>query len=371
MIVGLITIYQVPNYGSVLQAYATQFLFEGLGTECRIINYKYPNEWHWNQGGGRPHNWRNLIRRYIPSKRTRIFNQFRKNYFNFTELYCDLDELKASDWSGYDRFVVGSDQVWNSRFVLGDSAFMLSFIPDDKPRFSLASSFAMDTLPERYRKKYYAELSKFTALSVRESSGVNIIKNELGINKAVETILDPTLLLSKDVWFKAVRRSSFKKKRPYIVLYMLTYAFEPRPYIYNVIRHFQKKMDCDILALEGYTNLQNSNLRMIDVSKSTIEEFIDIFANADLVITSSFHGTAFALNFGIPLVSIIPNDFADNRQKSLLSKMGCEQCAVVIGTALDQINPQYDIKEEQHRLDQLRENCILWINNNIIKQTKN
>ena len=44
--VALITIYHVPNYGSVLQAFATQCLIEKLGFDCTILNYKYPNEWH-------------------------------------------------------------------------------------------------------------------------------------------------------------------------------------------------------------------------------------------------------------------------------------------------------------------------------------
>ena len=84
MKIGLVTIYQVPNYGSVLQAYATQFLLEHFGAECKIIKYKYPNEWHWNHGARKPQGLRAFIRKLIPSKKTKVLQQFRNEYFHFT-----------------------------------------------------------------------------------------------------------------------------------------------------------------------------------------------------------------------------------------------------------------------------------------------
>lgn len=248
MRIGLITIYQVPNFGSVLQTYATQILLEELGIECKIINYRYPNEWHWSQGLPKPRGWKSLLRRIIPSKRTLAFKEFRNKYFNFTTLFNNLEELKAADWSSYNAFVVGSDQVWNVRYLFGDSVFMLSFAPDDKPRYSLASSFALKHLPDVHKDKYKKELSKFSSISVRESNGINIINDDLFIDKPVKVLLDPTLWLSRDTWLKIVPRSSFKKKRPYIVFYMMTYAFEPRPYIFEVVKHFQKQIGCDVLT---------------------------------------------------------------------------------------------------------------------------
>lgn len=365
MKIGLVTIYQVPNYGSVLQAYATQFLLERLGAECHIINYKYPNEWHWQHGARKPHGLRAFIRKFIPSKKAMVLQRFREKYYRFTSTFHNLDALKNANWDNYDAFVVGSDQVWNARYVLGDSVFMLSFVPSNKPRYSIASSFALKSLPEQYREKYFKELVQFTALSVREQNGVGIINDELNIKKEVNVILDPTLLLSKDDWMKTIPRSTFKKERPYILFYMWTYAFEPRPYIFDVLRFFSEKLDYEIIALEGYTSYKNCGLQMQNRCSSSIEEFIDIFANADMVITSSFHGTAFALNFGIPLVSIVPDGEADDRQTTLLYSMDCKQSATKIGTNLADINPYYNVMDVQDRLEQHRNNDIDWIKKSI------
>lgn len=368
MRIGLLTIYHVPNYGSVLQAYASQAIFEKMGAACDIINYKYPNEWHWKHGAIKPRGLRAWVRRFVPSKKTLILSRFRHHYFHFTQRFNNLDEMRAADWSRYCAFVVGSDQVWNTRFVLGDSAFILSFAPKSKPKYSLASSFAMKSLPEQYREKYKRELLTFSALSVREKNGVAIINQELRINKPVEVLLDPTLLLSREEWLEAIPRSNFQKKRPYILFYMWDYAFDPKPYIFEVTKYFRQHTGYDIIALEGWKKPEQAyGLIMENRCTSSIPEFVDLFANADLVITSSFHGTAFALNFGVPLISILPDSMDDERQLSLLDSLDCSCCGVKIGTPLPEINPVYNVDDEQGLLDSIRRNNIMWINNNIIQ----
>ena len=367
--VGLITIYHVPNFGSVLQTYATQVVLENMGLDCSVINYKYPNEWHHSLGRPRP-TLKTRIGHIFGIKpahrKDNKLTQFKKENFKFTQLYKSLDELKNADWSKYDLFVVGSDQVWKSQFTLGDSAFMLSFIPDDKYRISIASSFATKSIPEKFREKYRKYLSKFNAISVREKNGIDIINNELQLNCTPQVVLDPTLLLSREEWMKIIPRSKFTKKKKYILLYMLTYAFEPRPYIYNVIKSLQSKEDYDVIALEGYTAPgQADGIRMIDKTDSSISEFMDIFANADVVVTSSFHGTAFAVNFGIPLISIVPNGNNDDRQSTLLKSVGLENCIANSDVNIDSIVPVYDTDKTRCRLEALRQESKQWIRNNI------
>lgn len=367
--VGLITIYHVPNYGSVLQTYATQILLEELGLDCNIINYKYPNEYHHSLG--RP-------RRSLKSKIGGLFGltpshrkanklkKFKKEHFKFTKLYSHLNELKHENWDNYDMFVVGSDQVWKSKYTLGDTAFLLSFVPEGKKRISIASSFATSSIPENYRETYKRELEKFSAISVRESNGIDIINKELSLACTPKVVLDPTLLLSKEKWMEIVPRSGFIKKKKYILLYMLTYAFEPRPYIFEVLKHLQEQDDYDIIALEGYTPKENANgVEMINKTDSSIPEFIDLFANADIVVTSSFHGTAFAVNFGIPLISIVPGDKGDDRQSTFLKNVGLDCCIATTETPISSIECFYEKKKSEEQLTGLRNESIEWIIKNL------
>lgn len=144
---------------------------------------------------------------------------------------------------------------------------------------------------------------------------------------------------------------------------MWTYAFEPRPYIYEVTKHFQKKLGCKVIALEGCYSTCPTDLKMENRVDSAIPEFLSLFANAELVITSSFHGTAFSLNYGRPLISIVPEN-GDDRQSSLTNNLDVSQCAVKVGAPINLINPYYDNKEEQRKLELIREDSLLWISKN-------
>lgn len=367
--IGLTTIYSVPNYGSVLQAFASQEILKKIGYDCYIIDYKYPNEWHYKHGTPKA----KLISKIALSlglkrhhRKSLKLNAFKKKYFNFTSLYKNLNELENSDWRSYDLIIVGSDQVWNPKFVKGDTAFMLSYLPNSIKRISLASSFACSFLPEKYITTYKKYLSRFDYLSVREENGVNILHNELNINKDIKILLDPTLLLSKEDWTSLVPRSKFKKKKPYILFYMLDYAFDPKPYIFNVIQYFAKSLNYEIIILEGYIpKYLHEKFNVITKNDASVEEYIDLFQYANLVITSSFHGTAFAVNFGIPLISIIPQDKGDDRQSTLLKSIGLEQCIIKKGTEFETIHPFYDANIEQQKLNDKRQDSLNWLTRTI------
>lgn len=369
MRIGLITIYHVPNYGSVLQTYATQELLKSLGHEVSVIQYNYFNKRYYRELGRRPL-WREklypLKSLLLPKCKAAVLDRFRKEYLNFTKAFNCVEDMYKNDWSEYDAFVVGSDQVWNTNFLLGDPCFLLSFVPQEKKRFALSSSFATKYIVEKYADIFRNELEKFSAISVREYNGVNIIHEQLGLTKDVEITLDPTLLLNKTQWLDLFPPHNIKRSKPYILYYMWAYAFEPRPYIYHVVKYFQDKMKCDVIALEGIRDSMDcKEIHFIDADNSTIPEFIDLFANANLVITSSFHGTAFALNFGVPLVSVVPDNQYDDRQFTLLKACGADKSIVKIDTELQHIDPLYDKEAVWKKLDEIRQNNLIWIKNNI------
>ena len=181
MKVGLVTIYQVPNYGSVLQAYASQCILENYGVDCEIINYRYPNEWHYRRGTQRPPKIKRLIRNILPTKKQRVLDEFRLSNLHLTKPYDSFECLRLESWDDYGTFIAGSDQIWNSRFTHADPTFLLSFAPNGARRASIASSFAQDSILDEYVDLFKQELSRFQAISVREETGVRIIKDVLNI----------------------------------------------------------------------------------------------------------------------------------------------------------------------------------------------
>lgn len=367
MKIGIVTIFDVPNYGTVLQAFALRKSLENIGNEVNIINYTRKNSWvEKHIAVSRPNCLKVLAHKLRLTSYGRFeahLNEFRKYYLGLTQKYNTLEELENEDWRSYQIFITGSDQVWNSNYIYGDSVYMLSFVPNGVSKISIGASFAQKQLDEKYLKKYKQALQQYKALSVREINGKHIIENQLGIGINVKVVVDPTLLLSKETWLDAFPIST-RLPSKYILFYMLDYAFEPKPYIFEVAKYFQQKMNCQVLALVGYKRCANAaGLKMKDVSDSDIPEYINYFKHASLVITSSFHGTAFALNFARPLVSVVPSN-GDDRQTTLLNQLGVEQCAVKVNTSMDSINPYYDVVAEQTKLEILRNDSLEWIKNN-------
>ena len=359
MKIGLVTIYQVPNYGSVLQTYATQYILEKMGHTCVVVNYKYPNEL---QDGGKlsikARLYKFLTCFGLTSQQRKIKNldKFKSNYLNLTQKYNSYNELKKSNWDSFDVMAVGSDQVWNTVYTKAEPIFLLKFLPDSLKRISIASSFATKTLDRRYRNTFKQELSKFTSLTVRESNGVKILEDLLLGSKTLGVCLDPTLLMSDNEWLQLTKPT--KRPEKYILLYMWTYAFEPRPYIYDLLRYFRAKMgNCTIIALEGYCNIARNICKELDIicaEDSSISEFLDLFAHANLVVTSSFHGSAFAVNMSVPLISIVPDNEGDDRQSCFLRLIDAKKSIVEIGQDFDTIDPYYNFCNTKQKLCELR-----------------
>ena len=367
--VALITLWSMPNYGSAFQAYATQVILERCGYKCDVVYYVYPNEYHYKIKWNKPSrimmlkSWISKTFRLSPVGKIRnSLEKFNSGELNLTRKFYSYEELCHFDWSQYDAVIVGSDQVWNYKYVLGDKAFLLGFVPDCVQKLSIASSFGNSEIPETYFSLYKKYLSRFDAISVREHGGIGILK-ELNISKNNAVLLDPTLLLTPDDYLPIHENYQDKYAgERYILLYGQYYAFEPRPYIFEVCRYMAKKYDAIIIALEGMPSREYAKAypEIIDKCGVSVNEFFQLFKNAFAVVTSSFHGTAFAVNYGKPLVSIIPGN-GDDRQSSLLKDLGIESCAITVQTEFGKIDPFYDAGRVNGILRGLADKYIKWI----------
>lgn len=368
--VALMTIFQVPNYGSVLQTFATQALLSKLGYNCTIINYRYPNEWHYNNGFIKSPFWRNLIKKI--ANLTGIYRQvlenklcvFRRTRLNLSKSYHNLDSLRQADWKKYSAIISGSDQLWNPIYLKGDSAFMLSFT-DTVPKISIASSFAVKDIPSHLIEKYKRYLSCFSAISVREQNGADIITKTLSLQTTPKVILDPTLLLSGEEWINALNISQKPPKDRYILMYILSYAFNPYPDAIEIAKRLKDRYNCTrIITFSNSNSPEVTELGAESQYGCSIEEFLYYIRHAEVVLTSSFHGTAYAANFGRPLISLTPSN-GDDRQITLLKSLAIEKCSVTVGSKNPVLDPEYDVVSEQTKLSEIRRKDLQWINNNL------
>ena len=316
MKIGIITMHKVLNCGSALQAYALQQALREMGYESEIIDYRYEE----------------LSR---PSPKARVIAFFRDLLFGFPAWRMKLkfkafykQNLVLSKQSynrksivenppQYDLYITGSDQVWNPRFIGDDVNFLLAFTAPEQRKISYASSIAASAISEKWKELYAKYLSRYQAISVRERSGVEIIRELTGREAAL--CCDPTLLLPRERWDALSARSGCKVPEKYILVYALSYMFDPFPEIYGMVDKVQKTLGMKVVFLQGRAkDVLRPDSRLI--KSAGPEDFAFLFRHAGFVITTSFHGAAFALLYDKPLIGVVDaRSEADSRIRSLLT----------------------------------------------------
>jgi len=368
MNIGIITIHKINNYGSVFQAYALQKVCEDLGYKVEIIDYNYPNSFHTTRKyasheDSQPNEpkWIKMLYAIDLIKQHKRIEAFVNKFQKLSsKQYNDPSELN-NDAPHYDIYITGSDQLWNPRYCNGDPAFLLHFAPDDALKISYAASIGANSIPEELKPQYKELLKRYTHISVRENSGVQVVNDVAG--KEATVVLDPTLLLSRDQWnLIATPKRLFKKK--YILCYFLNYTFNAFPYVDKLAEYMQKQTGYEIMRVARppqRIGLPHTHYR-VDASP---EDFLALVRDAEMVLTTSFHGTAFAVNYGKPVFTVVQNkDASDSRQVSLMCNLGLEAQILSIKDSMpDRCRFIYDVQSEQMLLEKLRAKSVDFLKN--------
>lgn len=364
MKIKTITCHEVYNHGASLQVYALQTYLEDLGHDVEIIDYKPPYLCrHYNLWlVGNPFWYKYIIlriiyvllklpKRLISLKRKRAFDKFTKEYLKITShRYQSNEELKA-DCPKADVFIAGSDQIWNCLFPNGkDPAFYLDFVSKEKVKASYAASFAGSTLDQEYHDMVKERVNYLDYVSVRESSGLDILK-KIGINKGYQ-VLDPVFLLDKTYWDHLATEF-------YSEDYLFVYDFEGSEQIKNI---------CLRIAKERKLKIYSINCTSSYVDKKFIysgpEIFLSLIKHSKYVVSNSFHGTAFALLFEKEFVVIERSEGINARMIDLLNNLAIPERILVSYKPLDIIN--YSLVNTQLR--KLKENSKYYIDSVLNKR---
>lgn len=338
----------VCNYGSVLQAFATQELFKEMGVLPVIINYYrkdiQPDRLHTAWANGNPVKYLAMIPTI--NRWNKVFGGFRSKWLNLSK---DVYVTEA-DFSTYpieaDYYCTGSDQVWNSKWNLGiERPLYLSFVPDDKIKFSFAASFGQDRLSEEEVFATKELIKKYSFLSAREKTGVDILEKQYGRDDAC-LVLDPTLCMDADFWRK-YKTSPLKKDEKYILIYNLNRSKEFDEYALKLSRATGYKL---IRFCTRYDQLFRVGKSML---VPEVFDFIGLIDSAQFVLTDSFHATAFSMNMNTTPICVYPNEFG-GRLQSFLELMGAESQHITDYDDIDVINRGVDFNKINHILDKNR-----------------
>lgn len=290
------------NYGGILQAYALQKALSDMGHQVTTLRFKPL----YAQSSSKVGLYWKTFRRFLsklkgnksiiycnPEEQWKHYREINRSIESFINDNINCLEanvpLKLKHLPPFDAFIVGSDQVWRPVFSPCLKNFFLDFLKEEKnknvKRLAYAASFGVDEwdISEKTTKDILPLAQRFDKISVREESGIELCKSHLEV--VGELMPDPTMLLSQEDYLKLCNDfQSNKGGRPYVATYFIdrNKSFDP------LVSDFARKHDLDVVPVGGF-NWKKGSI--------PIEQWISGIANAECVITDSFHGSVFSLIF--------------------------------------------------------------------------
>ena len=367
MKIGILSIHSAHNYGSVLQAYALQEELKKFSDNVQIINYrpKYFEEKYkmfsisiYSNYKGFLNklihlSWRTLKikSRYIKYKK---FEEYIKNRYNLTKKYSTYEELKKEKFD-YDIVFCGSDQIWNTDITEGfDKSYYLGFCDDNVKKASYAASVGRKDINSKYEEEYKKYISRLNYIALREESSKDIIQKYT--NKPITITIDPTLLHDKSKWNEIANESKLKITDKYILVYIL----EENEEFVKIVNAISKKLNLRVISLSKKKRFKNETI----FSNAGPEDFVNLFKNADFVITNSFHGTVFSLIYE-KKNCIIPHKKTSARMCDLMKKVGLEDRIIRNYSELNllEINKNIDYDLVNQKIEKERKKAEEYIRN--------
>ncbi len=340
-----ITCHNVYNHGASLQEYALLQYFKNIGYQAETINYNpdyLSNHFNFLSVSNPKFNSNLLIRsiylllklpgRLLGLRRKYNFDKFSDKYISTTrESFTSNQELKDNIPEA-DVFICGSDQIWNSFFQNGkDPAFYLDFVPEDKLKISYAASFATETIEENIKPFVSEKVKRIDFVSVRESSGVTILK-DLGFTN-IKHVLDPVFLLDRKSWEEIA--SQEKVKKPYI----LVYDADSNPSIKDFVLSMSKKNKWDIITISNRIPYADKNL-----SSKGPDVFLSLIKEASFIVSNSFHAVAFSLIFEKQFVVFSRAEQINTRMRDLVNMLNIKETMLPYKTMQDEYQHMIDYK---------------------------
>lgn len=338
--IALVTCYFQPNYGSQLQAYATQMAFDKLGvpneTICidglrkeirnRKLKYFFSRITDIHTIKDKMATVRKVIakKRYPEyaahlAERIRKIKEFEGN-FHLSPEYASFADL-AQHATDYHAFIVGSDQLWLPSNISADY-YTLNFVPEDICKIALATSFGVSSLPRKQAKMAEQFLNRMDAISVREESGEKLIKELTG--KDVPVVCDPTILFTGEKWQHLIPQTRYYKE-PYLFCYFLG----NNPVQREFVKRIKEKIGYKIVQLQHCDEYIPSDVKFPDETPWNVgpKEFVQLIRDAEMVFTDSFHCLVFSMLQKKKFYAFrrYPNDdkvSTNGRIYSLLSSVG-------------------------------------------------
>ena len=309
MKVGIITYYDVPNYGSALLSYSMAKILKQMGHEAVFLKYKRVREKDETKDSLvrrlRVCSFNALRAKVCESAKVKGMASFRERYLTIGDYYDVPQDL--------DLIIVGSDQIFDCKYEFNPYQYAVN-APCEKV-VSYAPSFGefgfddLQSFPALDRLK--EALCRFDAHSARDGNTARILASLTG--QTPEIVLDPALLYGFEEEKKTWNRDRIHGR------YMIVYTWGG----YTVTPEFRRQV-CDFAKHSRLRTLSLGDYRpWCDYNYASADPvtFFELYQHCEMVITNMFHGTCFSILSGKPFYTML---MPHNRNKAgyLLESLG-------------------------------------------------
>lgn len=286
-----------------------------LGISARVLDYN-PSYYRKSRFKQPKKLFRDIFRIPEMIKGKKVFGHFLDKYVPMSESTYTNEHAIIQNLPKADAYLAGSDQIWNCRSLPNglDDTFFLTFAPKTTKKIAYAASLAMPSIPDDQKERYYRNISNFDAISVREASGVDLLK-ELGISNVQNTI-DPVFLLDQSEWDILAKDAPEQPQERYV----LVYGYQQQKDVFQYAKKLGDSLGAKVYNIN--TNLEDYWLRTDHYFwNASPNEFVNLIKHAEAVVTNSFHGTAFSILYNKPFHFFTVNNTTNSRILDLLAAL--------------------------------------------------
>lgn len=356
--IGCLTFHASHNYGSSLQTYALKRAIELIDSsfEYHVINLRFSTQDNLYKSIFDKHDIKSLYSRlFFLNQRKNLtikhekFETFIKKEFNTTTEYSE----STLDVSNFDSIICGSDQIWNIKACDFSWLYFLDFKTNaSKISYACSMGTSKIDLSKYEENKIIGLLSDFKYISVRDENTKETLKAICGCDFDVN--IDPTMLLTKNEWINLIERSNCSNRtKKYVFFYDLSHNKENWRIAKKIGRILKLPV---VISSVPYPRVVNKSVGFVKQLDCGPVDFINLIKNAELVLTSSFHGTIFSVIFNRPFFVI--NGCNDMRISHFLNKIVLQERIITSNDFVLKVKDYYNvgfqkanniIEQERHR----------------------
>lgn len=347
MRIGIVTIWDDTNLGNRLQNYAMSYILsKKMG--CKVVTLR-----------SLPLKKQTFIQKFkerivlsscifprLAAKRFGVdtVRYSRINKWNrkiASKIFLETKEIPHTIDKQFDYFISGSDQIWNYTFCAGRFHDYFLQFADPEKRIAVSASIGLNSINEEWKEYYANQLKSYKAISVREDRAKQIVEELSG--RSATVLADPVMAMNIEDWRKVERKPKVDLHKNYILLYILgTIGQEVKA----KINQWEAEGNCAV-----YNMFDKNALELFTCGPA---EFLSLIENAKLVVTDSFHCSAFSIIYNTPFVVIKRND----NQQDMWSR-------------LDTLLQKYALDNRREEKAEDVFHCDFSYANSVIKQEQN